>query len=180
MDIQYYRQLDSEEQKAYNWWNKLTYNNRSSLYYEYFGVKNYTHDYVEEITKMWLSELQQESTAFEYSIMDDGSNCKNEIVFHSPNPVNQKEYKTFDYELFTSYINKFNNSDKGKIFRLMFNLCPDKFKHEEGSMDEFYLLICQAYNAGKQSMIGQHNGKEFKSSDAYYIERFGQNEIKFE
>jgi hypothetical protein len=180
MDIKYYRQLDAEEQKAYVWWNKLTYDKRTSLYFEYFGEKNYTQEYSEEITYIWESELQQESTAFEYRIMDDGSNYKNDIVFHSPNPVNQKQYKNFDYELFTSYINKFSNSDKGKIFRLMFNLCPDKFKHEEGSMDEFYLLICQAYNAGKQSMIGQHNGKEFKSSDAYYIERFGQNEIKFE
>lgn len=34
--------------------------------------------------------------------------------------------------------------------------------------------------AGKQSMIVQHNGGEFQSSDSYYIKNFGQNEIKFD
>jgi hypothetical protein len=176
MDIQFYRELDSNEKLAFKWWNKLSLDKQTSLYKEYFGA-NRLVVFPDEIEKIWKDKLQEDSSSFEYRIMDDGSNYNEVFKYAENRPINQKQFTTFDYDRFKSYINKFSNEDKGKIFRLMFNLCPDVNKHQEGFSDEFYTIVCQAFNAGKQSILNQKDGKEFQSSDSYYLNNFGQQTI---
>lgn len=170
MDIQFYRELDSNEKLAFKWWDKLSLDKQTSLYKEYFGASCLVV-FPDEIEKIWKDKLQEDSSSFEYI-------SRRVTEFDLKNrPINQKQFTTFDYDRFKSYISKFSNEDKGRIFRLMFSLCPDMNKHKEGFSDEFYTIVCQAFNAGKQSMLDQRDGKDFQSSDSYYLNNFGQQTI---
>lgn len=72
-----------------------------------------------------------------------------------------------------------SQADKERAFKMLYSLCKKWDGLNNG--DPFYMDICRAYNAGKQSLNKQHednrNGigfsTNFKSSDKYFKEEFG-------
>ena len=101
-----------------------------------------------------------------------------EEVFPDLKP-NQKQFKEFDKSLFLSYINKFSDEDKVTAFEVLFE--NSKKWDSINNASPFYMSICRAYNAGKQSILNQKSAKDkgdnpdkfFVSSDKYFKIEFG-------
>jgi len=130
--------LKSTRELALEWWKQLclscelddTHYILDSLIRKYVSVpRHYTSLTGREIEEIWRKENQLKDAIFNNTSFDDKPNQKQfniakQIVENSTygadsknHPINQKQFKEFNPELFKAYIDKFSDEDKVKAIR---------------------------------------------------------------
>lgn len=137
----------SNEYLAMGWWHDLSDHKRDNLILKYNMSK---HVRVKRIIEVWEQEIQEESTKFEYEIMDDGSNypenggwnnLSDDQIKTIHKPTKQGNIIKLNPELAKTYINQFNDEDKIKLLELLLDqikpvfyingVCVDGGKYSE-------------------------------------------------
>lgn len=105
----------STREKALAWWETLYPKQRKDLLEKHKLDDSYNIDY--RIEEIWLKDLQEQSSKFEYEVLDDGSNYS---AYRTQVKPNQKQFKQFDESLFKAYVDKFSDEDKLNALKVLF------------------------------------------------------------
>ena len=111
----------STKEQALIWWNGITYGKKQHLIIENLGhEKALSRLTGREIEEIWNQEMQRQEFILEDKLFGgEKSNYK----------PNQKQFKIFDESLFKSYISKFSDEDKIRMYKVFSDLLEVNSKY---------------------------------------------------